>query len=268
MGSSVGGRVPALAAITLLLTVSCGGVAPPPDPAPVAAISADEGIPGPIDDAVTIRFGVFPNITHAPGPGGARRRWPAVQAAAQGDGPGLGVQLGHQRRRGTVRRRDRHHVHRPQPGHQRLLQGRGRLQGDLGLHLGRRLPRRSTRDRHGCRPQGQEDREPVARQHPGCRAPFVAQGSGAVHGRGRRRRRVGRPAGQLADARHLHRGHHRRRLGPRAVGDPADPGCGRQGAGRRAGPVAGRQVRHHAPARLPQVHGCEPGGRAADPARD
>lgn len=29
--------------------------------------SADAGVPGPLYDAVTVRFGVFPNITHAPG---------------------------------------------------------------------------------------------------------------------------------------------------------------------------------------------------------
>ncbi len=34
---------------------------------PTAAAPVTEGTPGPLPDAVTLRFGVFPNITHAPG---------------------------------------------------------------------------------------------------------------------------------------------------------------------------------------------------------
>jgi NitT/TauT family transport system substrate-binding protein len=62
MGSSRRTGVLALGAI--LLVTACGGPATSGD---APAVSADVGVPGPIDDAVTVRFGVFPNITHAPG---------------------------------------------------------------------------------------------------------------------------------------------------------------------------------------------------------
>jgi sulfonate transport system substrate-binding protein len=43
-----------------------------PSPSPTSVVGSDDdrgvaGTPGPLDDPVTIRFGVFPNITHAPG---------------------------------------------------------------------------------------------------------------------------------------------------------------------------------------------------------
>ena len=43
-------------------TTGATGAATPP-----AASGATGGVPGPLEDAVTVRFGVFPNITHAPG---------------------------------------------------------------------------------------------------------------------------------------------------------------------------------------------------------
>lgn len=67
MSPSRSGRVGAFAIITMLAISACGGGSTSPEPAPTAAASAEVGVPEPIDDAVTVRFGVFPNITHAPG---------------------------------------------------------------------------------------------------------------------------------------------------------------------------------------------------------
>ena len=221
-------------------------------PSTTTSGEAAGGVPGPLDEAVTVRFGVFPNITHAPGLVGAGGRWPALQAAAQRHDRGEAVQRGHRGRRGAVRRRDRHHLHRPQPGDQRLrqVQGRGRPR-HLRLHLGRRLPRRAARDqRPPADLKGKKIATPSARQHPGRRAARLAEEPGPRHRHRGRRRRVD----------------HARRRTPRrsslpwratidgawvpgAVGDPPDPGGRRQGPRRRARPVAGRQVRHHPPDR-------------------
>lgn len=67
------GKVVALATSAILLLAACGGGAS--SPAPTSAPSADapaasQGTGGaiePLQDAVTVNFGVFPNITHAPG---------------------------------------------------------------------------------------------------------------------------------------------------------------------------------------------------------
>jgi NitT/TauT family transport system substrate-binding protein len=65
------GRLASLALAATLL-VACGGTtAAPASPASTgnaAASSGDTGgVPGVLEDAATVRFGVFPNITHAPG---------------------------------------------------------------------------------------------------------------------------------------------------------------------------------------------------------
>lgn len=71
-------RVVALSAAAAVLLAACGGGAsstpissPAPDASSASGSSADPsaagGVPGPLEDAVTVRFGVFPNITHAPG---------------------------------------------------------------------------------------------------------------------------------------------------------------------------------------------------------
>jgi NitT/TauT family transport system substrate-binding protein len=54
---------------TALAVAACGDN-PAPSPAGAGATAAPiagDVVPGPLDDAVTVRFGVFPNITHAPG---------------------------------------------------------------------------------------------------------------------------------------------------------------------------------------------------------
>ena len=59
--------VPTLA----LITASCstpGASAGHPVSSPAdGTLTAIEGVPGPLSDAVDVRIGVFPNITHAPG---------------------------------------------------------------------------------------------------------------------------------------------------------------------------------------------------------
>jgi sulfonate transport system substrate-binding protein len=63
----------ALLLATLLLLAACGpiaGASTAPTTGPAAspgASVATGGVPGPLQDAVKVRFGVFPNITHAPG---------------------------------------------------------------------------------------------------------------------------------------------------------------------------------------------------------
>jgi len=60
---------------TATIVAACGGSSgtPPPTAANTAAAPAgssgatDSGVPGPLQDAVTVRFGIFPNVTHAPG---------------------------------------------------------------------------------------------------------------------------------------------------------------------------------------------------------
>lgn len=52
-----------------LIVAACGGAsgAPGGTATPAVPAMAEGGVPGPLLDAVTVRVGVFPNITHAPG---------------------------------------------------------------------------------------------------------------------------------------------------------------------------------------------------------
>ena len=59
-------RVAIVVAGTALLVAACGGTTAAGGSTP-ASVEVVGGIPGVLDDAVTVRFGVFPNITHAPG---------------------------------------------------------------------------------------------------------------------------------------------------------------------------------------------------------
>ena len=110
----------------------------------------------------------------------------------------------------------------------------------LRHRLGRRLPRREAVDHERGRPQGQEDRDAVARQHPGRRAAHLAEArKGYTTDDRRRRRRHDRPAGQLRHAHRVPDRRDRRRLGARAVRDPAPAGR-RQGPRRRGRPCGRR----------------------------
>ena len=61
-------RALAFVAIAGIVVAGCGGGATG-TPAGTArpSVEAEGGIPGPLEEAVTVRIGVFPNITHAPG---------------------------------------------------------------------------------------------------------------------------------------------------------------------------------------------------------
>jgi NitT/TauT family transport system substrate-binding protein len=62
------GRTRALGTMlaTTLVVAACGGGSTGSSPAATGLVEAD-GTPAPLQDQVTVRFGVFPNITHAPG---------------------------------------------------------------------------------------------------------------------------------------------------------------------------------------------------------
>ena len=57
----------------------------------------------------------------------------------------------------------------------------------VGRRVGRRVPRREAVDHERGRPQGQEDRDAVARQHPGRRAAHLAEVEGPQDRQRRRR---------------------------------------------------------------------------------
>jgi NitT/TauT family transport system substrate-binding protein len=62
------GKILALVTTAALVLAACGGGAASSAPTATAPSSgAGGGVPGAIDDTATIRFGVFPNVTHAPG---------------------------------------------------------------------------------------------------------------------------------------------------------------------------------------------------------
>ena len=73
-----------------------------------------------VKPAGTLRLGYFANVTHAPALIGEEQ---GFFAEALGDGAEVEyrvLQRRHRGHRGAVRRRDRRHVHRPEPGDQRL----------------------------------------------------------------------------------------------------------------------------------------------------
>jgi NitT/TauT family transport system substrate-binding protein len=71
MGRDVARRTWLGMVLAAALLGACGGTggASGADPSPVVTTTApsEAGTPGPLDDEVTVRIGVFPNITHAPG---------------------------------------------------------------------------------------------------------------------------------------------------------------------------------------------------------
>ena len=226
------GRTLATLALAAPIVAACSSGAASPaagaaSPAASAAASsgaspAAAGGIGPLEDAVTVRFGVFPNITHAPGLVALADDGPLKKLLPNADIQVTPFNSGTPAVEAILSRRHRHHVHRPQPGHQRVREDQRRGgPRHLRLDLGRRVPRRQARDHQRGRPQGQEDRHPVARQHPGRRAPRLAQGAGPVDRHRRRRRRLGRAAGERPDARDVPGRDDRRCVGARAVGDAA-----------------------------------------------
>ena len=101
------------------------------------------------------------------------------------------LQRRHGGHRGAVRRGDRHHLHRPEPGDQRVRpERRHRHPHHLRQHVRRRLPRREAGDHLGRAARGAHHRHALARQHPGRRAARVARGERPRDHARRRRRRL------------------------------------------------------------------------------
>ena len=131
---------------------------PPTAPAPTARRRRRHGRHD-ADDAggepVTLRLGYFPNVTHAPAiigvddglfAGRPRRRTSTLELSTFNSGTEVD--------RGAVLRRHRRHVHRAQPGDQRLRQVRRRGAAHRRRHhVGRRLARR---------PRGHRRRRPTS----------------------------------------------------------------------------------------------------------
>ena len=170
------GRTLATLAIAALIVAACSsGAASPSAGAASPAASAGRverrlarprpppASIAPLDDAVTVRFGVFPNITHAPGLVALADDGPLKKLLPNADIQVKPFSSGTPAERGDPVRRPGHHVHRAQPGdqHVREDQRRGGPR-DLRLHLGRRVPRRQAGHHQRGRPQGQEDRHPAA----------------------------------------------------------------------------------------------------------
>ncbi|CAA9249376.1 MAG: ABC transporter, substrate-binding protein (cluster 10, nitrate/sulfonate/bicarbonate), partial [uncultured Acidimicrobiales bacterium] len=167
--------------------------------------------------------------------------------------------------RGPVRRRPGRHLHRPQPGDQRVLQVRRRCHPDhLRGHLRRCVPGRQAERHPASRPEGQEGRQPAAGRNPGRGPASMARRPGpeARHPG----RHLGPPPGERPDAGDVQGRRHRGRVGAGALGHPPGPGGWWQGPRRREVAVAQRAVRDHPPRRSHEVPQGAPGdGQTAPP---
>ena len=209
-----------------------------------AACGGDDDASGAVDAGkpVTLRLGYFPNITHAPAIVGVEKgifaeklgsdvkletkTFNAGPAAIEAIFSGAidATYIGPNPAINALRRKSKGEAIRIVSG---AASGGVALVVKPEHHLGRG-------------PQGQEDRHPAARQHPGRGAALLAQGEGpdapprrAAATSASSRRRTRRPLETFAQRRD------RRRLGAGAVRLPARQRR-RQGAGRRARPVAGQ----------------------------
>ena len=149
-----------------------------------------------VEPTVTeLRLGYFANVTHAPALVGLEEGlFEDALGDVDVDDPGL--QRRPRRDRGAVGRRDRRHLHRPEPVDQHVHPVRRRV----GAHRRRRRDRRrgarrARRDRRPGRPRGHDARDAAARQHAGCRAAQLARRRGLRdrHLGRRRRARSRRP---------------------------------------------------------------------------
>ena len=125
-------RAVAATAVVALAIAACGGddddAAPEassaPDGTPAVAEStaaaADESAPAADGEAVTLRLGYFPNVTHAPAIIGVETGLFEEALGDDVDARTADVQLRHRGHRGDLLRRPRRLVHRAQPGDQRL----------------------------------------------------------------------------------------------------------------------------------------------------
>ena len=187
------GRTVVVFGLSAMLTTACGGGGGE------TATTTPAG-----EEQVTLRLGYFPNVTHAPALVGVEEGIFDETARHQRHARDVDLQRRARGGRGPVRRRARRHLHRPEPGHQRLrpVQRRGRPH-HRRRHVGRRLPRRQARaSTTSTGLDGQDVATPssatprTSRCAPGCREGFD-------HRPRRRRRRQHRPPGQRRDARRL-----------------------------------------------------------------
>ena len=134
----------------------------------------------------------------------------------------------------------------PNPAINAYQKTNGGIRIVAGTASGGAVPRREAEHQQRGRPQGQEDRDAAARQHPGRRAAHVVEQERPARDQGRRRRHD-RPRGQLGHAHRVRVGRDRRRVGARAVGDA---GSSTEGGGKilvnEATLWPEGQVRHHA----------------------
>ena len=129
---------------------------------------------------MTLRLGYLPNVTHAPAIVGLQNGTFAKDLGSNVDLKTSDLQLGHRRDDRAPRRRARRRLRRPEPRDQRVPEVERHADPHRRRHrLGRRVPRREAVDHERGRPQGQEARDAVARQHPGRRAAQLAEVEGS-----------------------------------------------------------------------------------------
>ena len=234
--------------------------------APPAGVEAAAGASptGPLTG--TVNLGFFPNVTHAPALVGVEQ---GLFADALGDGVELNTftfNAGTEAIEALFAERDRHHLHRAEPGDQRVRAESngeairivsGSTSGGAYLVVKPEITSARAARRHARSRRRRSATPRTSRSGPGCRA------GSRDHARGRRRR-DDPPAVERDDARVVRRRRDRRRLGARAVGDPTDPRGRRHRARRRARPVARdrRRVRHDPPDRAHRVPRGAPRPRA------
>ena len=197
-----------------------------------SAGSVDKGA-----EKVTLRLGYFPNITHAPGLVGVEK---GIFAEKLGSNVSLAPQAFNAGPAaveaifsGAI---DATYIG-PNPAINAFAKSNGEaIRIISGATSGGAFLVVQPLDHLAGRSQGEEHRHPAAGQHAGRGAAQLAQGQQAEVRRPGRRRRQDHAAGERPGPRGLQDRHHRRCLGPRAVGHPDGPGGQGQGPARRAAP--------------------------------
>ena len=131
-------------------------------------------------EKVTLRLGYFPNVTHAPALVGVEEGIFAKDARRQRHARDVDLQRRPGGDRGAVRRRDRRHLHRPEPGDQRLRQVRTARRSGSSPAPPRAAPSSSSSPTspRAADLKGKTIATPAARQHPGRRPALLAEGPG------------------------------------------------------------------------------------------
>ena len=175
---------------------------PSRSPAAVAAPPT----PGPRGRPVTLRLGYFPNLTHATAIVGVENGHFAEARQERAGDEDLQRRPGGDRG-AVLRRRSTPPTSARTRRSTRYAQSNGEaIRVVSGADRPAASPSWSSRTSPASRgPQGQEDRDAAARQHPGRRAALLAEGEGLDHHQGGRRRRPDHPAGERQTARHVRR---------------------------------------------------------------